>query len=237
MRQESEFVGVIPMRGGSKGLPNKNLAPLNGMPLAAYTIKAAMRARNLQQVYVSTDGDEIADVCGALGVSVLRHPAELSLDDSPTFPVIRWAIDDLSSRGILFENCAVLRVTTPLRSANDIDTAISMFLRTPDADSLVSVVALAGGHPKRLKKIDENGWIVDEFEPEGYYPVRRQSLDTVYIRNGGIYLSRCDIIRQGRLWGDRCMAYVMPPERSININTAYDLKLAEYFVSRADRDA
>jgi N-acylneuraminate cytidylyltransferase len=226
-------VAIIPVRGGSKGISNKNLREIGGRPLLSYTIDAAKRAQSVSRVIVSADTDELCACAADLGAEAMKHPAELSVDSAPTVGVICWVVNQLgpADPSAVF---ATLRATTPFRLASDIDAAVQILLQTPAADSVVSVVELVGGHPKRLKAI-RDGWLVDVFQKEGHRPIRRQELDPVFIRNGGIYASYASVIQRGELWGNRCLPYVMPAERSININTPFDLVVAD-LLSRHKRE-
>ena len=228
----AEVVAIIPVRAGSKGVPNKNLRPVLGKPLLGYTIEAALGAVGLDHAVVSTDGEEIAEYAASQGIATILHPKSLSTDNARTFPVIHWAMHHLNAVSRNFGTCVTLRATTPFRTSSDIDTALAAYLANPEADSLVSVFELAGAHPRRLKRIDPDGWLEDCFLPEGDFPTRRQELEPVFIRNGGIYISDVSIIERGALWGNRCLPFVMPAERSLNINTDWDFELAEMIAAR-----
>lgn len=220
-------IAIIPVRGGSKGLPGKNLRLLLDKPLLWYTARASLDSRLITSTVISTESDEIAEYADTLGVTVLRHPPELSDDNSPTYPVVRWAVDQWSRMGNTLDYCVVLRATTPLRTADDIDKAVKLLdENSSKADSVVSVRAAVGMHPMRLKRIMD-GWLVDAFESEGYSPKQRQELEVFFVRNGGIYAAKHSTIESYGLWGDRCLPYVMADERSININSDFDFKIAE----------
>jgi CMP-N-acetylneuraminic acid synthetase len=220
-------VAIIPARGGSKGVPGKNLRLLAGAPLLWYTVAAALSAKAVAHTVITTEDDEIAKYTTSLGVMVLRHPAELSTDTSPTYPVVKWAVQELLHSGINMDSCTVLRATTPLRSSDDIDNAIDLLLRNPEADSVVSVRPTVGIHPIRLKRVLDDGRLIDAFLPEGNMPIRRQELETLYLRNGGIYVAKKLVVETIGLWGSHCLAYIMPEDRSVNINTEFDFRVAE----------
>jgi CMP-N,N'-diacetyllegionaminic acid synthase len=222
--------GIIPVRGGSTGLHRKNLRLLAGKPLIWYTIQAALSAASLNCLVVSTEDDDIAGYVTSLNVEVLRHPPELSTDSSPTYPVIQWVLNRLKLSGRSPHICVVLRATSPLRTDKDIDAAVNLLVQDDSVDSVVSVGPAVGVHPVRLKQILPDGRLVDAFEPEGSYPRQRQSFEPLYLRNGAIYASRSPIIEGEGLWGPRCLAYVMPEERSININTQFQFKVAEFLI-------
>lgn len=232
--EEPVVAAIIPARGGSQGVIGKNMRLLGGKPLIHHTIDAAKRAKKVSIVVVSTEDEAIAEYANSVGVKVLRHPASLSTDSSATYPVIRWALHELEHSGYAINAYAVLRATTPLRTAVDIDNAISILLTNPNADSVVSVRPAVGIHPIRLKRVESSGRLVDAFEGEGNSPKRRQELEPLYLRNGGVYVARRDVIATHGLWGKHCLAYVMPEERSVNINTEYDFLVAQLLLTRSD---
>jgi CMP-N-acetylneuraminic acid synthetase len=230
----SEVIGIIPVRGGSKGVERKNMRSVAGHPLLWHTVTTARSAGILDRVIVSTDDSELAAYARSLRAEVVRHPPELSRDDSPTFPVIRWDLHELRQRSIEPSIIAVMRATTPLRSADDIVESIRLLQCSTNADSVVSVVEAIGIHPVRLKRVVQDGYLQDAFEVEGRIPRRRQELEQLFLRNGAIYVSRPHVIDAGGLWGNRCLAYVMPEERSLNINTEYQLRLADLLLRERD---
>jgi CMP-N-acetylneuraminic acid synthetase len=230
-RLSGRIPAIIPVRRGSVELPNKNMRPINGVPLLTYTITAAKQSGAVSRVIVSTDDEAAASLARSEGVEAIFHPSELSADDAPTVGVIVWNYRRLATEGAV-ETLLVLRATSPLRTSADIDNAVNLISRNPDADSLVSVVAIPGMHPIRMKRVLPDGMVVDAFEAEGYSPRRRQTLEQLYLRNGAIYIATARVLDDGRMWGEHCLAYVMPQERSVNINTAFDFEVAELFISR-----
>jgi CMP-N,N'-diacetyllegionaminic acid synthase len=224
------IAAIIPARGHSVAVPRKNLRLLDGKPLLSYAIESARAASVLDLLVVSTGDDEIAAYATARGVQILRHPMDLSTDTAPTFPVIQWDLRELRRRRIDPEICVVLRATSPLRTGQDIDAAVRLLTEAPFADSVVSVGPAIGIHPLRLKRILGDGRLQDAFTPEGAYPVRRQTLEQLYVRNGAIYAAKASVIDGGGLWGPHCLAYLMPEDRSININTELQFKVAELLI-------
>lgn len=220
-----EILGLVPTRGGSKGLDNKNLRNLEGKPLLAYTIEAAQKCADLTKVLVTTDSANIAAVAKEFGAEVYRHPTELSEDRKPTFPVIQYVVRDLINSGNAFELITTMRATSPLRSPEDITKAINLLLET-NADSVVSLVADTTGHPIRLKELGPNLEIKPLAPGEEHAPIVRQDLPVVYRRNGAIYVTKTPIILGGSLFGADSRGYVMPKDRSVNINDEVDLILA-----------
>jgi CMP-N-acetylneuraminic acid synthetase len=217
-------LGVIPARGGSKGIPRKNLRLLGGRPLLAHTIAAAKGSARLTHFVVSTEDAEISRVAVGLGASVVGRPGELARDDTPSLPVVRHAAEVVERELGHFDCVFTLQATSPFRSARDIDDAIAL-LRESGAESVIGVVRVFDNHPARIKRIRDGRLVpFDTPEPEG---IRRQDLPPAYLRNGAVYVTRRDVLARGSLLGTDQCPFLMPPERSINIDEPLDLALAE----------
>lgn len=204
----------MPARGGSKGIPRKNVYPLCGKPLIQYTLEAAC-CRALDDLIVTTDDHEIATVCRC-APHVLMRPPELAQDDTPTLPVIRHAVEWYSRRYMQVDAVMILQPTSPLRTAVDINAAIAMF-EAGDSDSLVSVCE--GIHP--IKSYDGEG---KPFLDQMPYDKHRHRC---YTRNGAIFITRKDLLNSGRLIGAAPLLYKMPKTRSVDIDDIEDLAIAE----------
>lgn len=224
---DQKITVMIPARGGSKGLPRKNLRSLAGTPLLGHSLIAAKGSAYVSEIYISTDDDFIDSYAANHGVGVLRHPAELSADDRPSFPVIQWMVSHLTREGRRPDLCVILRATAPLRTSYDIDSAIELYRSRKGIDSVASVVSAVGINPTKLKRVLPAGFLVDALEPEGPFPTRRQDGGDYYVRNEAIYVVRPKVIESGSLWGEKCVAYLMPEERSININTEFQFTVAD----------
>jgi CMP-N,N'-diacetyllegionaminic acid synthase len=228
-----DVLAVIPARGGSKGVPYKNIRILGGRPLIQYSIQAAAGARTLTDWLVSTDDEAIAAIARRLGAPVpFLRPAELATDRSTAIPVMQHAVRSMEqARGRAYEAVMMLQPTTPFRTAADIDLAIGR-LGATGADSVISVVAVEGHHPARMKFLDADR-LVDPPFVEAYENQPRQELRPMYIRNGAIYLTRRDVLmEQGSFKGNDCRALVMPAWASVNIDTADDFAHAEWIFGR-----
>lgn len=213
-------LGLIPARAGSKSIPRKNLVDLGGRPLIAWTIEAAMNS-SLSKVIVSTDSNEIAAACKSLGAEVpFMRPEKISEDDSLSIDVVGHALDTLEED---FDSVMLLQPTSPFRSVSDIDDAIQLLA---EADSVISVEAVEGMHPARMKFINTDGYLVDPLFAEEVENMPRQQLSPLYIRNGAIYLTRITSIRQRTFKGAKSRALIMPSSRSINIDSEFDLQIA-----------
>jgi len=200
-----------------------------GRPLLAYTADAALTARRLARVVISTDDPEIASVARDCGVEVpFLRPPELSRDDTPSIPVVQDVVRRLEAGGDRYDATFLLQPTNPLRTADDIDGAIELLERT-GADSVISFADTGERHPARMKSIDpETGRVADPPFSEAYEGMRRQDLPKLYLRDGSVYLTRRDVLMNANsLKGRDCRAWIMPQERSWNIDTPFDLFIVE----------
>lgn len=223
-------VAIIPVRGGSSGVIRKNMRPLAGKPLLWYITQAAKSSTFLDKIVISTEDEEILKYAQSLNVDVFNHPKHLSSDSSPSLGVIQWVLNEIIIKEIYPEVCILLRATSPFCLFSDIDAAISMFSSIENCDSVVSVTKSIGVHPIKLKSINTQGKLINKYGSEDGIPIRRQELEDLYIRNAAIYVSKPEIIFNGKLWGDNCYGYIMPEERSININTEFQFKLAKLYM-------
>ena len=219
-------LGIIPARGGSKGIPKKNIAPLAGKPLLAYTIEqAADKASGLDKFVISTDDRGIADVAKSLGAEVpFLRPADLAEDDTPDLPVIQHALEFFNWEPELI---VILRPTCPLRTAEDISQSIGL-LKSPETHSVRSVT-LAEHSPYWMYKVEEDRLV--KFA-EGDYP-RRQDLPQIYRLNGVVDATKASIVKKGSLYGDNIAPLIIEPERAIDIDTPQDLKIAEFLINES----
>ncbi|HLT71723.1 MAG TPA: acylneuraminate cytidylyltransferase family protein [Cyclobacteriaceae bacterium] len=226
-----KVLGIIPARGGSKGVPGKNIRPLNGKPLIVYTIEAALASR-LTDVIVSTDDDAIANVAREAGANVpFRRPAELSGDSARSIPVAQHALKFMEEvNNTVYDAIMLLQPTAPFRTVEDINRALDI-LEATGADSVISVQDVEAFHPARMKYLDGDKLIDPPF-CEAYENQGRQELRPMYIRNGAIYLTRRDVLLGGSYKGNDCRALIMPPERSVNIDSIHDFEYAEWVHSK-----
>ncbi len=208
-----DVLGLIPARGGSKGIPRKNLAPLGGRPLLAWTVDAARGAGELTRVVVSTDDDEIAAVAG---VEVLRRPPELAADDTPMLEVVRHAVSELGPDVV-----ALLQPTSPFRRAEHVDACVRLLLES-GADAVVSVVEV----PHRFRP-DSLMDVVDGRVVARGTARTRQEKERVYARNGPAVLARRADRLGGDLYGGDVRPFVMSARDSLDVDDPDDLELAE----------
>ena len=235
------LLAVIPARGGSKGVPRKNLREVGGKSLIVWTLETAKAASHLfADIVVSTDDPEIAELARREGVDVpFLRPAELAGDRVPTLPVLQHAVAFLEERsGQRYDWVCLLQPTAPLRSVADLEAAVAL-ATTPEleaCDSVISVTRVEAHHPILMKKI-ENGRLLPYCleEKEG---TRRQDYDPpAYMRNGAIYLTRRDVLMErSSIWGERIRPLPMPAERSHSIDTEMDLKLADLLLRERESE-
>jgi CMP-N,N'-diacetyllegionaminic acid synthase len=226
------ILGLITARGGSKGVPKKNIKLLGDKLLIAYTIAAAKKSRLLTDLIVSTDSEEIAEACFRYGVEVpFLRPAELATDEAGHTAVVRHAIKFMEKeRGCKYDYAVILQPTSPFRTVSDIDETIKKALEY-QADSSVSLVEVVSNHPLKIKKMEGDRvlpYCMDE--PEG---VRRQDLPKAFKRSGAVYVCKRDlVVDQNKLFGGFIVGHVVPVERSIDIDTEYDWVAAEYMYQK-----
>jgi CMP-N,N'-diacetyllegionaminic acid synthase len=226
------YLGLIPARGGSKGIPHKNIALLAGRPLIAHTCEAARASRRLTRLIVSTDDEQIAAVARGCGVEVpFLRPAALAGDESPMIDVVRHALAWTDAEGAVFDAVVILQPTSPLRRAAHIDAVIEELERS-GADTVVSVVAVPHQFlPLSLMALDDAGLLVPV--SEGTPILRRQDKPALYARNGPVVLAvRTDTLRRGRLYGERVRPLFMERLESLDIDGPDDLALAEWLLKR-----
>ena len=230
-----DCLGIIPARGGSKGVVRKNIRPVAGRPLIAYTFDAVKDSRRLTRTVLTTDSPEIAEVGCAAGIEVpFFRPPELAEDTTPTLPVIQHALDWLATQeSYVPDMLAILQPTAPLRRGEDIDKAIEL-LTTSDADSVVSVTLVPSHFNPNWQFYveDDNLRLLTGGSPSQVLP-RRQGFERTYTRNGAIYAFWHRTISQmGSIYGERCLPFIMPKERSVNIDDEVDLLMAEAMLQR-----
>lgn len=214
-------LGIIPARAGSKRLPRKNLLPLGGRPLIAHTCLAARQSGVFNALYVNTDSPDIAAAAEASGVTcpVLR-PIALARDETPTRDAVLHMLNWLAQRGETYETLVLLQPTSPLRSCEDIVAALQLFYQRRPC----SVVSVSPAAPRC--------WYGDV--GDGGRLVRWSGTSTAYRLNGALYIYRMDAYIDDRQ-SLPTFAYVMPPERGIDIDTQLDLDLAECVLRRGPR--
>lgn len=226
-------LGIIPARGGSQGLPRKNIRLLCGKPLLQYTAEAALAAKHLSRIILSTEDEEIAEIGRTCGLEVpFRRPAELARDDTPTLSVMQHAVQWVEDRGELYDFICLLQPTNPLRKPEDIDACLTM-LAQGEMDSVISVLPVPHDYnPHWVYLLDQEGLLRLSTGESTPYP-RRQELPPAFHREGSVYVTRRDVLmKDNSLYGKRTIGYVMDPDRHVNIDGPDDWKVAEHLLSQ-----
>jgi len=222
-KKKLHVVAIIPARGGSKGIPRKNLRNLAGKPLIVYTIEAAKKAKFVDGIIVSTDDEQIEEVSRLYGAEVpFLRPAELAMDDTPMLPVVQHVVQFLEEIGERIQAVVLLQPTSPLRTENEIDEAIMKLMKT-NADSVVSVCETKA-HQKLFTLDEDRLTCYSRTETVAY----RQQLPKTYALNGAIYVVKRDVLmKENTLYGKDVRAVIMSEERSVDIDTPFDFFIAE----------
>ena len=232
-----ENIGIIPARGGSKGVPLKNLRLLNGVPLLAYGILCSLKSSAIDRTLVSTDHNKIAEVAETYGAEVIMRPPEMATDQAPTELAMQHVVQTLEKKGATIANIALIQATCPFRLALDIEDGFAI-LKSGQGDAVMSVSPVpAHFHPYWLKTVNSSGCLVSLFqesdighdilETKRYW--RRQDLPgNYYWKNGALYImSRQSLMIDGHRYGEACLPLIIESDRLINIDTEEDFLLAE----------
>jgi CMP-N,N'-diacetyllegionaminic acid synthase len=216
-----KVLGLIPARGGSKGIPRKNIKIVAGKPLIAWTIETALKSRLLASVVVSTDDQEISEVARCYGAQIpFMRPSELARDDTPGVDPVLHALEALPE----FDAVLLMQPTSPLRTVDDIDGCIRLAERI-EAGCAVSV-AEPSQHPYWMYRLDPEQHLQPVIAAK--HVTRRQNLPLVYAVNGALYFARREWLQSRRTFiAADTVGYVMPVERSVDLDSPLDWKLAE----------
>jgi CMP-N,N'-diacetyllegionaminic acid synthase len=214
---------IIPARGGSKGVPKKNLKILGEQPLISHAITCAKASKKTTRIIVSTDSEEIAEVSRQFGSEVILRPEDLATDTSNVVTAVEHVYHELKED---FDIIVLLQPTSPLRTANDLDNIITLFEKDKNTDGVISVVPMDDMHPARMYNLGSNEALLP-FLTEGE-TARRQDLKPVYYRNGCFYAVKTEaFFKEKSFMVANKKAYVMDADWLANIDTPRDFKIAE----------
>lgn len=224
-----KILGIIPARAGSKRIPGKNIKPILGKPLVAYSIEAALKSKLLTHVAVSSDSAEVLKIAAQYPeVIPIQRPAELADDHSPAIDYVKHTLQALGEK---FDIVVILQPSSPLTLPEDIDHTIELLINHPEADSSVSVMKLDHAtHPVKLK-VKKDDLLLPFWEEENGRMAAHE-LPELYVRNCAVYVSRSSTITSGKIIGDHCVGFLMPRERSVDINDPIDFEFAEFLMSK-----
>jgi N-acylneuraminate cytidylyltransferase len=224
-------LAVIPARGGSKGLPEKNTRLLAGLPLLEHSVRLAGLCPEVDRTVVSTDSTSVAGVARAAGAEVLERPSELAQDDTPMLPVLKHALDALDPDGSTYDLLLLLDPTSPGRLPDDVAAAHRLFSAAPEADGVVAV-----SQPRFnpiWHAVVERGGFLEPLVPEARAYGRRQDVPRVLRINAALYLFRSSFLRrESETWlNGRHLVLEIPDVRAFHIDSAEDLQVAELLVA------
>lgn len=228
-------LGVIPARGGSKGIPRKNVRRLAGKPLLQYTAEAALGVSRLARVILSTEDEEIAAVARSCGLDVpFLRPPELALDDTPTLPVLQHAVSAMEKAGERFDAICLLQPTAPFRRTVDIDGCIDLLLRN-GADSVITVLPVPLEHNPHWVYFQNDQGLLKLSTGEDSPIPRRQLLPPAFHREGSVYVMRRDVLmEQSSLYGSKVAGFLIDSSRSVNLDTLEDWERAENLLTKME---
>lgn len=227
-----KILGIIPARGGSKGVKRKNISLLGQKPLIAHTISAAISSK-LDRVVVSTEDTEIATIASEFNAEVpFVRPMELASDTANSIDVAIHGLKEMERIDQTnYDAVMYLQPTTPFRTVKDINKCLEMLKNDAKADSVISVVDVQGSHPARMKYI-ENGYLIDPDFCEKIENQNRQELTPMFIRNGAIYLTKKSTLLGASFKGNLSLAHVMSLNDSINIDSVEDFEFAQWIYKK-----
>ena len=230
MPEKKLILAVITARGGSKGIPGKNIKLLGGKPLLVYSIDAVKKSKLITHAIVSTDDKKIAEVAKKFGGEVpFLRPRKLAEDKTPHVPVMKHAIEFMEKKlGVAFDYAVILQPTSPFRLSEDIDRTLEKLIKS-GADSAVTLVDVDNYHPVKAKKLVGDKVLPYCFpEPEG---TRRQDFPPAYRRSGAVYAMKRDLLmKDNRLYGDNIVGHIVPADRSVDIDTPFEWFRAEWML-------
>lgn len=234
MYKDKKILGLVPARGGSKRLLNKNIKPLAGKPLIAWTIEYAKKSKYMDSVFVSSDSKKILDISRNYGVNTpFLRPKELASDKAKTIDVILHVLDCISKNNDNYDILVLLQPTSPLRTGSDIDKAIKFFFKK-DARAIISVCK-SNHKPSWTNILPKNG-NMGEFLDNGILKKNKSEFNNYYSLNGAIYIADCDyLLKRKSFFGKESFAYVMPRKKSIDIDDELDFRLAEFLIRNVDK--
>lgn len=241
MPKKPQVLAIVPARGGSKGIPRKNIRRFAGHPLIAFSIAAGLQARLVDRVIVSTDDPEIAEVARAYGAEVpFLRPSHLAQDDTPDYPVFRHALDWLAQHEGYYPDIVVqLRPTSPLRPRDMVDQGIQLLIEHPEADSVRAVMS-AKQLPFKMWRMDEHGFLRPLLTLEGVsepFNAPRQRLPRVYWQTGHLDVFwRRTVYEKGSLTGHQVLPLLVSPDYAADLDTLWDWEQAEWKALHAGLD-
>lgn len=228
MYQGKKILALIPARGGSKGIKDKNIKLLHGRPLIAYSIDCGLQSKYVDSVVVTTDSEKIAEISRQYGARVpFMRPAEYAQDTSTTLVAVLHAVNALKEMGETYDALLLLQPTQPLRTSEDVDKAIEVYFANGEAD-LISVSPVSE-HPVLMRTIGEDGRLRPLLDRA--ITIRRQDMPPCYRLDGCIYINNIKNLNESTNFAANSVSYIMEHSHSVDIDDLADFYLAEYYLS------
>lgn len=227
MYKGKRILAIIPARGGSKGLPGKNIRELCGKPLIAWSIEHAQKSKYVDEIFISTDSQEIANVAEKYGAPCPElRPAELACDTAPSSEFIVYTLEKMKKENKPFDYFILLEPTSPLRDVEDVDKSIEMLIDSPESESCVGVAMSGTVHPAFMVVKGENGYLKALMSDKS--TLRRQDLPNVYFFEGSVYVSSVDAyLKKRTFYHDKTLPYIVPEWKSHEVDTLVDFNIIE----------
>jgi len=224
MIQNKKVLAIIPARGGSKGLPKKNIKVLAGKPLIAWTIEAGKNSKYIDRLILSSDCEEIISVAKSYGCEVpFIRPVELSVDTAASMDVILHAINFFKEK---YDICVMLEPTSPLRDSEDIDLALEQLVSADGAESIIGICKVESGHPVFLVFLEEG--MIRSYLNNNFKFFRRQDINDLYFFEGSLYISYISsLIKRQSFYHNNCLGYIVPKWKSFEIDDIIDFMIIE----------
>lgn len=227
MIKGKKIIAFIPARGGSKGIKNKNILEIHGKPLIAYTIEAAKESVYIDDIVVSTDSEQIKSIAEEYGAWLpFLRPSELAEDETSTLDVVLHTIATLKAQGYTYDILLLLQPTSPLRTGQDIDGALDVFVRNKYQP--VAAVSKVSDHPLLMRKVKENGKMEKILSVQS--SVRRQDMPVYYKINGSIYINLVTDLSQNTSFNDNPIPYIMADNHAIDIDDELDIAVLKFYL-------
>jgi len=237
MYKNQKILAIIPARGGSKGLPQKNIRPMLEKPLIGWTIEQAKASKYIDEIHVSTDCQKIADTAEKFGIKVPElRPAKLAEDSTSSMEVVNYILENYDSKGLEFDILILLEPTSPLRKIDDIDNAIELLMQNHTAEGVISLGEIQIEHPMIAKKINKEGKIEPYIENAKKISQRQQA-DKAYFPYGVIYMIKTDIFKQKKVfYTENVIPYFIERWQNYEIDDICDFICVENILKAKNED-
>ena len=228
MYKNKKILALIPARGGSKGLPGKNIKPMLGKPLIGWTIEQALASEFIDKVVVTTDDKEIAEISRKFKADVpFLRPRELAQDSSPTMDAVLHAVNWFEENGELYDILVLLEPSSPLRDSEDIDNSIKLLSSTPEAESIVGICQVESAHPSFIVQLGKENFLIPYLNKE-FKVIRRQDIEDLYFFEGSLYVSLINSLKSRKnFYHEKCLEYIVPKWKSYEIDDLSDFIIIE----------